>query len=315
MIEIMKHHLKNYSYCVQKTFDLLIFAGCLIFVVIQGSQCIMKFVDKPEAVTTSYDYAGKYPFPEITICSQPFNQNPLGAFPFPSDLYPKPYNETILKKCGLTWQEYQKNAQWVGNKSDPDCMDPYVLSQQVFIDIKDLGIEFIEIQTFESIGFPKKYYMNDTVESEMFFWKTIHYNHGEFFGWGQCYTLVIKDEIAKTGIYSILFQIKGTPNLIFLFHHKGIMNTQLPGVSWQVLKKEYHNAFPVEHEVINLLNYDGEKCNNSIDYDYHKCRGNYIHQVSNVQSFIFFFFYWLRGAFKGLYFNYVACLAHFYPFI
>ena len=46
-------------------------------------------------------------------------------------------------------------------------MDPYTLSQKVFINMKDLGIEFIEVQTFESIGYPKKYYMNDTVESDM----------------------------------------------------------------------------------------------------------------------------------------------------
>ena len=65
-------------------------------------------VPKPEAVTTSYDFAGKYPFPEITICAHPYNQ-------WYQDLYPKPFNETVLKKCGFTWQEYQKNAQWVGN--------------------------------------------------------------------------------------------------------------------------------------------------------------------------------------------------------
>ena len=234
-------------------------------------------VPKPEAVTTSYDFAGKYPFPEITICAHPYNQQY-------QDLYPKPFNETVLKKCGFTWQEYQKNAQWVGNKSDPDCMDPYILSQKVFINMKDLGIEFIEVQTFESIGYPKKYYMNDTVESDMILWKTIHCNHAEYVGWGQCYTLVIKDKFAQTGIYSILFHIQGT-NLIFHFHHKGIMNTQLPGLTWQVLKKEYHNSFPVEHEVINLLNYDGEKCNHSVDYDYHQCRGNYIHQVSSNLSY------------------------------
>ena len=52
----------------------MIFAGCLIFVIVQGSQCIMKFIEKPEAVTTSYDFAGKYPFPEITICALPYNQ-------------------------------------------------------------------------------------------------------------------------------------------------------------------------------------------------------------------------------------------------
>ena len=234
-------------------------------------------VPKPEAVTTSYDFAGKYPFPEITICAHPYNQRY-------QDLYPKPFNETALKKCGFTWQEYQKNAQWVGNKSDPDCMDPYILSQKVFINMKDLGIEFIEVQTFESIGYPKKYYMNDTVESDMILWKTIHCNHAEYVGWGRCYTLVIKDKFAQTGIYSIQFHIQGT-NLIFHFHHKGIMNTQLPGMTWQVLKKEYHNSFPVEHEVINLLNYDGEKCNHSINYDYHQCRGNYIHQVSGNLSY------------------------------
>ena len=173
-------------------------------------------------------------------------------------------------------------------------MDPYTLSQKVFINMKDLGIEFIEVQTFESIGYPKKYYMNDTVESDMILWKTIHCNHAEYVGWERCYTLVIKDKFAQTGIYSIQFHIQGT-NLIFHFHHKGIMNTQLPGMTWQVLKKEYLNSFPVEHEVINLLNYDGEKCNHSVNYDYHQCRGNYIHQVSGNLSYSTIFRMWVAS--------------------
>ena len=99
----VKHHLQNYPNFIQKSFELLIFVGCLIFVIVQGTQCIKKFLEKPEAVTTIYDFASKYPFPEITICPQPFNQ-------FYPDDYPKLFNESVLEKCGLTWQEYKNNA-------------------------------------------------------------------------------------------------------------------------------------------------------------------------------------------------------------
>ena len=50
MIEVMKHYLKNHSKCVQKIFNILIFAGCLIFVIVQGSQCIMKFIEKGPSI-------------------------------------------------------------------------------------------------------------------------------------------------------------------------------------------------------------------------------------------------------------------------
>ena len=54
-----------------------------------------------------------------------------------------------------------------------------------------MGIETIEVQTFESIGVPKVLYMNSTNESDIILWKSIIYNHAEHIGYGQCFTLVI----------------------------------------------------------------------------------------------------------------------------
>ena len=50
-------------------------------------------------------------------------------------------------------------------------------------------------------------------------------------------------------------------------------------MTWNTIRREYHNSFPVEHEVVKLLHYGGEKCNHSINYDYHECVGNQIHKV------------------------------------
>ena len=78
---------RSHSNSLEKVFEFLIFAGCFIFVIFQGEQCITKYLEKPEAVTTSFDFAGKHPFPEITLCPQPMNQlNP------PNPNYPKPLN-------------------------------------------------------------------------------------------------------------------------------------------------------------------------------------------------------------------------------
>ena len=80
-------------------------------------------------MTTSYEFSGDNPFPDITICPQPFNQ-------WSVEDYPKPYNETYLETCGLTYLEYKDTGKWVGE----NCSDPNTLSENTFIGFDDLQI-------------------------------------------------------------------------------------------------------------------------------------------------------------------------------
>ena len=90
----------------------------------------------------------------------------------------------------------------------------------------------------------------------------------------------VSNETAKNGIYSVQFQMKGAPVLIFFIHHQGVLFTPLPGTTFNSIRQEYQNSFPIEHEVIKMLNYDGEKCTDQVEYDYSLCRENYYHNVS-----------------------------------
>ena len=121
-------------------------------------------------MTTSYEFSGDNPFPDITICPQPFNQ-------WSVEDYPKPYNETYLETCGLTYLEYKDTGKWVGeNNNDKNCSDPNMLSENTFIGFDDLQMEFLEIQTFGSISNPIVYYMNNTGKSKLISWRRIGYN-------------------------------------------------------------------------------------------------------------------------------------------
>ena len=175
--DLLLSHMKH----VEKLFELLMFAGCFVFVIIQGTQCISKWLEMPEIVTTSFDFAGKHPFPEITLCPLPINQL--------DENYPKPFNENSLEKCGLTWDQYKNHGKWSSEESS-ECKNSTLLSQKVFVNIDDLQIEFVEIQTFGSIGNPKVHYMNETAKSNMFSWKNVSHNMAEHLGWGNCFTLV-----------------------------------------------------------------------------------------------------------------------------
>ena len=134
-------------------------------------------------MTTSYEFSGDNPFPEITICPQPFNQ-------WSVENYPKPYNENYLKTCGLTYLEYKDAGKWVG-KNNKNCTDPTVLSENIFIGMDDLQMEMLVIQTFGSIGNPIVYYMNNADKSKLISWRRIGKNHAEHLGWGNCYSLVM----------------------------------------------------------------------------------------------------------------------------
>ena len=67
-----------------------LFTGCFSFVVFRSYQCFSKFLAQPKSVDISFQFAGKLPFPSITLCP-----------PIANPDYPKPYNITLLKHCGL----------------------------------------------------------------------------------------------------------------------------------------------------------------------------------------------------------------------
>ena len=61
-------------------------------------------------------------------------------------------------------------------------------------------------------------------------------------------------------------------------HKEGTLSALIPGGSFRAKYKDVIFA-RVNHESIELLNYDGKNCNDSKDYNYDNCKQNYIHKV------------------------------------
>ena len=71
---------------LSKLFSASLFIGCLIFVLIRGYKCSMKYLNKPEGLDMSFEFSGALPFPSITFC-------PLGG----TGVHPKTYDTKVLK--------------------------------------------------------------------------------------------------------------------------------------------------------------------------------------------------------------------------
>ena len=69
-----------------KIFSASLFIGCLIFVLIRGYKCSMKYLNKPEGLDMSFEFSGALPFPSMTFC-------PVGG----TGVHPKTYDAKVLK--------------------------------------------------------------------------------------------------------------------------------------------------------------------------------------------------------------------------
>ena len=64
-------------------FKYIILLLCLLFVVYQSKECMVKFLDKPKGVELKVSSGVGHTFPHFTFCAE------------------ERYNQTSLEKCGL----------------------------------------------------------------------------------------------------------------------------------------------------------------------------------------------------------------------
>ena len=69
-----------------KIFSASLFIGCLIFVLIRGYKCSIKYLSKPEGLDMSFEFSGELSFPSMTFC-------PVGG----TGIHPKTYDAKVLK--------------------------------------------------------------------------------------------------------------------------------------------------------------------------------------------------------------------------
>ena len=87
---------------------------------------------------------------------------------------------------------------------------------------------------------------------------------------------MVREGIKEVGVVSKAF---GTLYL----HQEGTLSAPIPG---SLLKSEYDEVqrASVTHESIELLNYDGKNCNNDVEYNYDKCKQDYIYKVHTIYN-------------------------------
>lgn len=114
-------------------------------------------------------------------------------------------------------------------------------------------------------------------------------NVSSFFHWsnipsrerGQCWTLTLPLQIIQRGIFQIQFSTFDNTSYELFIHGSGAFLTDLPNGSPSIiLESPMHvENMPVNHEMVRLLDYDGERCIADDRYQLDRCRDDHIAKV------------------------------------
>ena len=248
------HHLqklctKNKCYAI---FSSILFIGCTAFVAYRGYSCFDKYLKKPKHLEVSYEASKNHPFPSFTICASQNNS----------------YNYDQLKECQIEASGYLWSGPWVG-KGGSNCTDPKLLNKQVAANYEDLKIE--RIQIFTNAG------SNDyhDIQPSFLEWKLALIT--AIGPYQRCFTFSMPDNIVHEGILGV--RIISQPFNTLYLHKEGTLTAPIPGSSLGATYADLYIA-SVTHESIELINYDGKNCNTDAEYNYDKCKQDYIYKVS-----------------------------------
>ena len=137
--------------------------------------------------------------------------------------------------------------------------------------IEDFGLSPLRITTYYNEEI-LQLNLNDTSLN----W---HIHSSPFYG--KCYTLTLSSEITRLGIKQITIEANHKKQFGVFFHTFGSASDswdiRMPGF---LAKSSSRQAVEITHEFIQLLDYDGEKCNNEIFYNQALCLDSKIYSVS-----------------------------------
>ena len=246
----MQLFTKNNAYAFVSS---ILFFGCSVFVTYHGYLCFDKFSKNPKQSEVSFESSKNHPFPSFTICAS----------------YNDSYNDNEMKECQLERSEYLDGCQWVG-KGGINCTNPKLLHNQVAANSEDLEIESIWIVTYAAPNDNNDFQPNNWNVLE---WKLAHHWDGHP---QRCFTFSIPDNIVREGIWAVGIKSKAFDTLFL--HKEGTLSALVPG-SFLSAKYADLSTASVTHESIELLNYDGKSCKNDGDYNYDRCKQDYIYKV------------------------------------
>ena len=229
----------------------LLFIGCSAFVAFRGYKCFDKYLKKPQHSEISFESNKNHPFPSFTLCASEKDS----------------YNDNQIKECQLERNQYLNHGQWVG-KGGINCTDPKLLHNQAAASYEDLGIELIEIYTYAGSD---NYYRIQPSN-----WSFLEWKLALLIPYQRCFTFSIPNNIVYEGVRVVYITSKAFDTLYL--HKEGTLSAPTPGSS---SKSKYADLYAasVTHESVELLNYDGKNCNNDGEYNYDKCKQDYIYKV------------------------------------
>ena len=247
-------------------FSLILFLGCTSFVIHRGYNCLQKYLEKPEAIDVAFKSSGSQIFPSITFCSW----------------YNKPLKENILKGCNLTSKDYLEKNIWVG-QGHSNCTDPRVLRDQTMYGLDDLKMEidYFVIGTYENSQLNSNMYTIYPNDSRLQ-WTRIIIPNANLYSLlvpKTCHTMKLPEEIVELGISYLKLLFQSLPHLKIYWHQDGFYGSDMPGSTARILINGNGSFAIIEHESLELLEYDDEKCEKSKDYKLDKCRYEMIERV------------------------------------
>ena len=137
--------------------------------------------------------------------------------------------------------------------------------------MENLDIRWVKIETFTQIHNFTFEYLSQSLQ-----WATPPYGPDKI-----CFTMTLPDGIINEGISSIEFESEPFQKLYI--HQKGLFHTDMTGSSPAGLYSEF-SKMTVEHEILKVLNYDGELCINNASYSYDQCRQDIIFKVKTNED-------------------------------
>ena len=146
-----------------------------------------------------------------------------------------------------------------------------ILRTQTTFGIENLGIDYIDLDTYEQETLYKK--PNDTSLK----WTKTYINK-----YRVCNTMMVSDDrLTESGILRLAFHFEGWGSHDIYVHQQGLLFSDLPDAySHSNLFMGGGYSIPVRYELEQLLKYDGKPCNNNKEYKLDECQHDYIRKVT-----------------------------------
>ena len=237
----------------------ILFMACLTFVIHRALQSFSKYLEKPQNTNHSYMRQSRLPFPLLTFCMKSENEWDF--------IHRK---EEILKRCHLENYDYFLKGEFVG-KDHENCTDARILRKMLSTKPEEMKFSTDDWYISSNIflrGFTKTYTdLMIPVED----WQPI-----PTFGTDECFTFDLS-RYFKEDLEEIEF--RSDINLTLTLHSFGLFGSKFGTSKLPLFVGEGMNI-PIEYEVVNLLDHDGDNCIKDQSYSWFDCIHDYIYDTS-----------------------------------